>query len=105
VKRQTETGYDTVELPLPAVVSVSDAINEPRYPSLPAIMGAKRKPHEVLSLADAGIDGGSVGEAGSHTAVEGLSKPAARGASVKIEDDGSAAEQIVAFLVERKVVA
>ena len=105
VKRQTETGYDTVELPLPAVVSVSDAINEPRYPSLPAIMGAKRKPHEVLSLADAGIDGGSVGEAGSHTTVEGLSKPAARGASVKIEDDGSAAEQIVAFLVERKVVA
>jgi len=105
VKRQTETGYDTVELPLPAVVSVSDAINEPRYPSLPAIMGAKRKPHEVLSLADAGIDGGSVGEAGSHTKVEGLSKPPARGASVKIEDDGTAAEQIVAFLVERKVVA
>jgi electron transfer flavoprotein beta subunit len=105
VKRQTETGYDTVELPLPAVVSVSDAINEPRYPSLPAIMGAKRKPHEVLSLADAGIDAGAVGEGGSHTTVEGLSKPPARGASVKIEDDGSAADQIVAFLVERKVVA
>jgi electron transfer flavoprotein beta subunit len=105
VKRQTETGYDTVELPLPAVVSVSDAINEPRYPSLPAIMGAKRKPHEVLSLADAGIDPGAVGEPGSHTVVEGLSKPPSRGASVKIEDDGTAAEQIVAFLVERKVVA
>ena len=64
MKRQTETGYDTVELPLPAVVSVSDAINEPRYPSLPAIMGAKRKPHEVLSPADAGLDAGAVGEAG-----------------------------------------
>jgi electron transfer flavoprotein beta subunit len=105
VKRQTETGYDTVELPLPAVVSVSDAINEPRYPSLPAIMGAKRKPHELLSLADAGIDAGAVGEAGSYTTVEGLSTPPARGASIKIEDDGTAAEQIVAFLVERKVVA
>ena len=56
VKRQVETGYDTISVPLPAVLSVSDAINEPRYPSLPAIMGAKRKPHEVLALADAGID-------------------------------------------------
>jgi electron transfer flavoprotein beta subunit len=104
VKRQTETGYDTVELPMPAVVSVSDAINEPRYPSLPAIMGAKRKPHEVLSLADAGIDAGAVGTGGSRTKVDGLSMPPARGDSIKIEDDGTAAEKIVAFLVERKVV-
>ena len=78
VKRQTETGYDTVEVPMPAVVSVSDAINEPRYPSLPAIMGAKRKPHEVLSLADAGIDAGAVGTEGSRTKVDGLSTPPAR---------------------------
>ncbi len=104
VKRQVETGYDTVEMPLPAVVSVSDAINEPRYPSLPAIMGAKRKPHEVLSLADAGIDPDTVGGAGSRTTVRGLSKPAGRGASVRIEDDGTAAEKILAFLVENKVV-
>ena len=81
VKRQTETGYDTVEVPMPAVVSVSDAINEPRYPSLPAIMGAKRKPHEVLSLADAGIDAGAVGTDGSRTKVDGLSMPPARGDS------------------------
>jgi electron transfer flavoprotein beta subunit len=104
VKRQTETGYDTVELTMPAVVSVSDAINEPRYPSLPAIMGAKRKPHEVLSLADAGIDADAVGAGGSRTKVDGLSMPPARGDSIKIEDDGTAAEKIVAFLVERKVV-
>ena len=85
-------------------VSVSDAINEPRYPSLPAIMGAKRKPHEVLSLADAGIDAGAVGAGGARTTVDGLSTPPARGDGVKIEDDGDAAEKILAFLVERKLV-
>ena len=104
VKRQVETGYDTISVPLPAVLSVSDAINEPRYPSLPAIMGAKRKPHEVLALGDAGIDAGSVGQAGAKTAVEGLSTPPARGDGVKIEDSGDAAEKILAFLVERKLV-
>jgi len=105
VKRQVETGYDTIEVDLPAVVSVSDAINEPRYPSLPAIMGAKRKPHEVLSAADAGLDAARIGSDGSRTDVRGLSSPPARGDSLKIEDDGTAAEKIVAFLVERKVVA
>jgi electron transfer flavoprotein beta subunit len=104
VKRQVETGYDTIEVPLPAVLSVSDAINEPRYPSLPAIMGAKRKPHEVLSVADAGLDAGAVGAAGARTAVEGLSTPPAKGDGVKIEDQGDAAERILAFLVERKLV-
>src|SRR5204863_4877972 len=62
VKRQTEFGYDTIEAPLPAVVSVSDAINEPRYPSLKGIMGAKKKPQEVLSLAELGVDSGEAGE-------------------------------------------
>ena len=55
-KRQTEFGYDMIEAPLPAVVAVSDAINEPRYPSLKGIMGAKKKPQETLSLADLGVD-------------------------------------------------
>jgi electron transfer flavoprotein beta subunit len=105
VKRQVETGYDTISVPLPAVFSVSDAINEPRYPSLPAIMGAKRKPHEVLSAADAGLDAAAVGQEGSRTVVKGLSKPPARGESIKIEDDGTGAEKILAFLVEKKVVA
>jgi electron transfer flavoprotein beta subunit len=104
VKRQVETGYETISLPLPAVVSVSDAINEPRYPSLPAIMGAKRKPHEVLNAADAGIATAKIGTAGSRTQVRGLSMPPSRGATIKIEDDGAAAEKILAFLVERKVV-
>ena len=67
VKRQTEFGYDTIEAPLPAVVAVSDAINEPRYPSLKGIMGAKKKPQDVLSLAELGVDAGEAGEAGSRT--------------------------------------
>src|SRR5579871_1368618 len=64
-ERQAEYGYDTVEVPFPAVISVGDAINEPRYPALKANMGAKKKPLATMSLADAGIDGGRVGAEGS----------------------------------------
>jgi electron transfer flavoprotein beta subunit len=103
-KRQTEYGYDLIEAPLPAVIAVSDAINEPRYPSLKGIMGAKSKPQETLSLADLGVDGSQAGQAGSKTAVAALGDPPARGDSRKIEDDGSAAEKIVEFLVERKLI-
>jgi electron transfer flavoprotein beta subunit len=103
-KRQTEFGYDVIEAPLPAVVAVSDAINEPRYPSLKGIMGAKKKPQETVSLSDLGVDAGEVGEAGSRTEVYALADPPARGDTVKIEDDGSGAEKIVAFLQERKVI-
>src|ERR1051326_8599651 len=63
VKRQTEFGYDVIEAPLPAVVAVSDAINEPRYPSLKGIMGAKKKPFDTLTLADLGVEPGEAGEA------------------------------------------
>src|SRR3954463_5187219 len=104
VKRQTEFGYDVIEAPLPAVVAVSDAINEPRYPSLKGIMGAKKKPFETLSLADLGVDSGDAGEAGSKTEVLALSEPPSRGETQKIEDDGSAAQQIVDFLAEKRLV-
>src|SRR5204862_348877 len=63
VKRQTEFGYDTLETPLPAVVAVSDAINEPRYPSLKGIMAAKSKPQDRLSLADLGVAADDAGAA------------------------------------------
>src|SRR5207244_6787656 len=98
IKRQTEFGYDVIEAPLPAVVAVSDAINEPRYPSLKGIMGAKKKPFETLSLGDLGVDAGTVGEAGSGTEVLALSDPPARGDARKIEDDGNAAQATVDFL-------
>ena len=104
VKRQTEFGYDRIEAPLPCVVAVSDAINEPRYPSLKGIMGAKKKPQDVLSLADLGLDAGGVGEQGSPTEVLALSDPPPRGDSLRIEDDGNAAQRIVDFLAERKLV-
>ena len=93
-KRQTEFGYDTIRAPLPAIVAVSDAINTPRYPSLKGIMGAKKKPQETVS-SEAVAPGTSVLE---------LSPPPARGDSVKIEDDGSAAEKIVEFLAEKRLV-
>jgi electron transfer flavoprotein beta subunit len=99
-KRQSELGYDIIEAPLPAVVSVADSINEPRYPSLKAIMGAKRKPQETLSATDV--------EAGGppRTEVLGLSPPPAKAGGRRLEDeDGSSATQIVEFLVERKVLA
>jgi electron transfer flavoprotein beta subunit len=104
VKRQTEFGYDRIEAPLPAVVAVSDAINEPRYPSLKGIMGAKSKPQETLSLAELGVVAEDVGEAGSKTEVLALGSPPPRGDSRKIEDDGSGAQQILDFLVEKKLI-
>jgi len=97
-KRQTEFGYDTIRAPLPAIVAVSDAINTPRYPSLKGIMGAKKKPQDMLSAGDVG----GAGEVGT-TVVE-LSPPPARGEARKIEDDGSAAEKIVEFLAEKRLV-
>ena len=103
-KRQTEHGYDTISAPLPAVVAVSDAINEPRYPSLKGIMGAKSKPQEALSLADLGLDGAHVGEAGARTTVLELGPPPTRGDQVKIEDDGSAADKILDYVVERRLL-
>jgi electron transfer flavoprotein beta subunit len=97
-KRQTEFGYDTIRAPLPAVVAVSDAINTPRYPSLKGIMGAKKKPQDTLSAADVG------GAAEPGTAVVELSPPPPRGEAQKIEDDGSAADRIVEFLAEKRLV-
>jgi len=103
-KRQTEFGYDLIEAPLPAVVAVSDAINEPRYPSLKGIMGAKRKPQETLGVDELGLSVDEVGEAGSRTTVLALSEPPPRGESRRIEDDGKAAEQIVEYLVEKRLL-
>jgi electron transfer flavoprotein beta subunit len=103
-KRQTEFGYDVIAAPLPAVVAVSDAINEPRYPSLKGIMGAKSKPQETLTVADLGLNGDEVGEAGKRTEVYAVGEPPPRGDSLRIEDDGAAAEKIVEYLAERKLL-
>jgi electron transfer flavoprotein beta subunit len=99
VKRQTEFGYDVIEAPVPAVIAVSDAINEPRYPSLKGIMGAKSKPQETLSLSELGVDGLE-----SRTEVYALNDPPARGDSQKIADDGNAAQAVLDFLAEKRLV-
>ena len=105
-ERQAEYGYDTVEVELPAVISVGDAINEPRYPSLKAIMGAKKKPLDGRATADVGIDGGMVGQSGSKTAVLALNPPPAKQAGEIIEDEDTneTVEKIVAWLDERKLI-
>ena len=105
-ERQAEYGYDTVEVELPAVISVGDAINEPRYPSLKAIMGAKKKPLDAKAIADAGIDSGMVGEPGSKTSVLALNPPPAKEAGEIIEDEDTneTVEKIVAWLDERKLL-
>ena len=103
-KRQTEFGYDVIEAPTPVVIAVSDAINEPRFPSLKGIMGAKSKPQETLSTGDLELAGDAVGDAGSRTEVYALHDPPARGDSVKIEDDGTAPQKIVDFLAEKKLL-
>jgi electron transfer flavoprotein beta subunit len=104
VKRQTEHGYDVIEAPTPCVVAVSDAINEPRYPSLKGIMGAKKKPQDTLSLADLGLSAEAAGEAGSGTTVLALVPPPPRGDSLLLEGEGATADAIVDYLAERKLV-
>src|SRR6188508_1447786 len=105
-ERQAEYGYDTVEVELPAVISVGDAINEPRYPSLKAIMGAKKKPLDAKATGDVGIEAGQVGEGGSKTKVLALNPPPAKEAGEIIEDEDTdeTVEQIVAWLEERKLL-
>ncbi len=104
VERQGDDGVDTVQAPLPAVVSVTKAINEPRYPSLKGIMGAKKKPQDVKSLAEAGIDAAGVGEQGARTKVVGVETPPPRSAGRVVKDEGDGAQQILDFLIEKKIV-
>jgi electron transfer flavoprotein beta subunit len=105
-ERQAEYGYDTVEVDFPAVISVGDAINEPRYPSLKAIMGAKKKPLDTLTVGDLGIDVSRVGGEGSAARWTGAKEPPKKPAGRIIEDEDTDAtvEQIIAWLDERKLI-
>ena len=105
-ERQAEYGYDTVEVKLPAVISVGDAINEPRYPSLKAIMGAKKKQLDSLSAADAQVDPAKVGGENSAAQWIAAKPPPAKAAGEIIEDEdtGETVERIVAWLGEHKLI-
>ena len=102
--RETDDGVTVLQADLPAVVSVNEKINEPRYPSFKGIMAAKNKPLEQLTLADIGIDAGSVGWAGAGQEITEIAPVPARAAGEKFEDDGTAHEKIVAFLESLKVI-
>jgi electron transfer flavoprotein beta subunit len=105
-ERQAEYGYDTVQVQLPAVISVGDAINEPRYPSLKAIMGARKKPLDTKAIGDVGIESSRVGEEGSRVECGDFHDPEAKAAGQIIEDEdtGETVEKIVAWLEERKLI-
>jgi electron transfer flavoprotein beta subunit len=106
-ERQAEYGYDTVLVELPAVISVGDAINEPRYPSLKAIMGAKKKPLETLGIGDVGIETDRVGYDNARAHCTAFNAPPAKepGRIIEDEDTNETVEQIVAWLDERKLLA
>jgi electron transfer flavoprotein beta subunit len=104
IERQAEIGYNTVQASLPALVSVTKAINEPRYPSMKGIMASKRKPLDTFSLADLGISADQVGSAGTHERVVGTEKVSTqRKGEIYVGNEG-AAERVVAFLAENKVL-
>ena len=104
VQRQTEAGYDEVEAPLPAVVSVTAGVVEPRYPTFKGIMAAKSKPVDEVGLGDLGIDPGTVGWAGAGQEIVSVEAAEERQAGEIVEDDGEGHQKIVAFLENLKVI-
>jgi electron transfer flavoprotein beta subunit len=101
VNRQTEAGYDVVEAPMPALVTVTAGVVEPRYPSFKGIMAAKKKPMEVLTLADLGLD---LGESSWGQQITNVAPAEERAAGEKVEDDGEAYLRVIAFLEDKKVI-
>ncbi len=104
VQRQTEAGYDDVEAPTPAVISVTAGVVEPRYPSFKGIMAAKSKPVDEVTVADLGLDADAVGWAGARQEITEIATAEAREAGTIIEDEGEGYAQIVDFLADLKVI-
>lgn len=104
VQRQTDDGYDDVEASLPAVVSVTAGVVEPRYPSFKGIMAAKSKPVDEVTVADLGIDVGQVGWAGGGQEIVSVEAAPQREAGEIIEDEGDGFQRIVAYLENLKVI-
>ncbi len=104
VDRQTEAGYDEVECPLPALVTVTAGVVEPRYPSFKGIMAAKGKPVEELKVGDLGVDTGEVGWSGARQEIVEVRPAPERKAGEVIEDDGEGYQRVVEFLDSLKVL-
>ncbi|HEY3735647.1 MAG TPA: electron transfer flavoprotein subunit beta/FixA family protein [Streptosporangiaceae bacterium] len=104
IHRQADYGYDKVEAALPAVVSVVEKINEPRYPSFKGIMAAKKKPVQTLSLADAGIDPAQVGLAAAATEVVSWAQRPPRQAGTIVKDEGDGGAKAAEYLAAQKFI-
>ncbi|MCX6460221.1 MAG: electron transfer flavoprotein subunit beta/FixA family protein [Actinobacteria bacterium] len=104
IQRVTDYGYDEVEASTPALVSVVEKINEPRYPSFKGIMAAKKKPVEKLTLADAGIDASQVGLAQAWSAVDSFAARPPREKGTIVEDGGDGGAKIAEFLSTQKFI-
>jgi electron transfer flavoprotein beta subunit len=104
VRRMSDDGYDVITASLPAVISVLEKINEPRYPSFKGIMAAKKKPVQTLTLADLGVSAEAAGLAGSATQVTDFTARPPRAAGVIVKDDGDGGVKAAEFLAERKFI-
>jgi electron transfer flavoprotein beta subunit len=104
VQRQTEAGYDEVACPLPAVVTVTAGVVEPRYPSFKGIMAAKSKPVEQVTVSDLELDPSEVGAAGARQQVISVDAAEARKAGEIVVDEGEAHERVISFLEQLKVL-
>jgi electron transfer flavoprotein beta subunit len=104
IHRQSEDGFWTVQGTLPTVISVVEKINEPRYPSFKGIMAAKKKPLQVLSCADAGIDPSLVGLGNASTEVVDFAERPPRAAGTVVKDEGDGGNKVAEFLVTQKFI-
>ncbi len=104
IQRQTDYGYDKVEGALPAVVSVVEKINEPRFPSFKGIMAAKKKPIETVTTSDAGVAADEVGQGAARSVVVEFAARPPKAAGVKVEDGGDGGVKIADFLAEQKLI-
>ena len=104
IERVTDYGYDTITASLPAVVSVVEKINEPRYPSFKGIMAAKKKPVETLGIGDLGLDAAVVGQAAAWSAVEDFAARPPKPAGTIVADEGDGGARIASYLTEQKFI-
>jgi electron transfer flavoprotein beta subunit len=104
IQRATDTGYDTVQAAMPAVLSVVEKINEPRYPSFKGIMAAKKKPVETLSVADAGLDASRLGLSAAWSQVADFAARPPKAAGTVVIDEGDGGVKVAAFLSDQKFI-
>ncbi len=104
IDRVTDNGIETITAATPAIVSVVEKINEPRYPSFKGIMAAKKKPVETLSVGDAGLDAGQVGIGAAWSTVDSFAARPPKAAGVVVQDEGNGGVAIADFLSAQKLI-